>query len=158
MKKGILIMLAIAAVLGSMFVSGCSTDQVTSILNIDVSHGKELVSYDSHGGFHGDGLTFRSLSFTDDQVINEIVRSKKWKPLPLTDPIKRLTSEDYIYDESGNRFFPEIQHGYYMFIDRHRESSDPSDDSKVLNRSSFNFTIAVYDTDQDILYYAEFDT
>ena len=32
------------------------------------------------------------------------------------------------------------------------------DDLGVLDRASYNFTIAIYDTDNRILYYIEFDT
>ena len=32
------------------------------------------------------------------------------------------------------------------------------DSSEVLDRSSLNFTVAVYDTETDKLYYAEMDT
>ncbi len=42
--------------------------------------------------------------------------------------------------------------------DRYHDSTDPYDDSNVLARASFNFTIALYDAETDILYYCEFDT
>ena len=53
---------------------------------------------------------------------------------------------------------PVIENGYYMFMDRSSESTDNTDDSMLLSRYSFNFTIAIYDTDTDILYYFEYDT
>ena len=53
---------------------------------------------------------------------------------------------------------PKVEKGYYFFYDRHSESSDPFDSSEVLDRSSLNFTVAVYDTETDKLYYAEMDT
>ena len=43
-------------------------------------------------------------------------------------------------------------------MDRSSESTDNTDDSMLLSRYSFNFTIAIYDTDTDILYYFEYDT
>ena len=53
---------------------------------------------------------------------------------------------------------PKVENGYYIFEDNQLEGTDSSDDSELLNRSSFNFKIAVYDCDADRMYYFEFDT
>ena len=158
MKKRVLIALAIVVAFVLFIVSRYSTNRFSIALSVDASGGKEIASYDSHGGFHGDGLTFVSWKFTDDKVRNQILESRKWNVLPLTDNLNRLITEAYICDENGDRFFPDIQNGYYLFIDRHSESRNSSDDSDVFHRYSFNFTLAIYDTDNDILYYAELDT
>ena len=49
---------------------------------------------------------------------------------------------------------PEIREGYYRLIDRHAEAGE----SDILERSSFNFTLALYDTGADTLYFFELDT
>lgn len=41
---------------------------------------------------------------------------------------------------------------------RHSESTDHFDDTNVLDRHSFNFVIAIFDTDTNRLYYSRFDT
>ena len=64
----------------------------------------------------------------------------------------------YLTDDNNNPVIPQIENGYYYFLDRHSRSVDSYDDSDVLDRYSFNFTIAIYDADNDILYYVEFDT
>jgi len=72
----------------------------------------------------------------------------------------------YVYSEEvechivgdGTPAIPEVDNGYYYFRDRHYQSTDPTDDSGVLGRASYNFTIAIYDTDSKILYYMELDT
>ncbi len=51
----------------------------------------------------------------------------------------------------GSIYFP-----YYS--DRHSESRNEKDDAELFNRMSFNFTIAIYDTDNHVLYYYELDT
>ena len=45
-----------------------------------------------------------------------------------------------------------------MFEDRHLESNDSRDDTELLDRHSYNFSIAIYDCDTNIMYYFEFDT
>ena len=51
-----------------------------------------------------------------------------------------------------------LENGYYFFEDRHSESKDSADDSEMFYRNSYNFSIAVYDTDNHIFYYFELDT
>ena len=64
----------------------------------------------------------------------------------------------YITDNDGNQKFPNIENGYYFFKDRHDENKNAIDDTNVLNRHSFNFTIAIYNSDTKVLYYYELDT
>ncbi len=42
--------------------------------------------------------------------------------------------------------FPEVEQGYYYFRDRHSQSQDPTDDSELFGRGSWNFILAVYDS------------
>ena len=48
-------------------------------------------------------------------------------------------------DDTRSPAVPEITNGYYFFLDRHSQSTDPHDDTNVLSRASFNLTIAIYD-------------
>lgn len=64
----------------------------------------------------------------------------------------------YIKNEEGDPAIPPVKNGYYFFYDRASESTNPYGDSDVLNRYSFNFTIAIYDADTKQLHYVEFDT
>ena len=43
-------------------------------------------------------------------------------------------------------------------MDRHSESEDIYDASRILSRNSFNFTILLYDCDTDLMYIVEEDT
>ena len=63
-----------------------------------------------------------------------------------------------IHSGDGAPVIPEVENGYYYFLDRHSQSTNPKDDSGVLDRASYNFTIAIFDTDQQTLYYMELDT
>ena len=59
----------------------------------------------------------------------------------------------YLNDGSGNPLFPEVAQGYYRLIDRQDDT-----EQDILERYSFNFTVAVYDSEENILYYGKQDT
>ena len=165
MKKIVLLLLMIFSFVG------CGKKDIQSdisdSLGIDVSKGTVLTDSDSHGGFHGDGMMFQQISFEDSKLSDEIKDNGSWKPMPLSQNIKALVygiEEDtssigpYLTDENGDTIIPDIQNGYYYFYDRHSESTEPYNDEEVLSRASFNFTLALYDSDNNVLYYVEFDT
>lgn len=133
------------------------------LLGVDISKGTVVYESDSHGGFLGDGTRFVKISFSDEDCLNMIKQSPDWKPLPLTDTVTALVYGlknvgPWALDENGNPLFPAIENGYYCFVDRYFEKNDNEDESEVLKRPSYNFTVAIYDTDTNILYYWEEDT
>ncbi|WP_458407871.1 hypothetical protein [Anaerotignum sp.] len=147
-----------------MILGGCqSNEDISLMLGADVSSGEVISKGDSHGGFHGDGERYLEFQFEDDIFEDTIKKDHTWHMLPLQDD----TLEALLYGKTiGDIFYgpylqaemPEIEKGYYFFYDRHSESADPFDTSEVLGRSSMNFTVALYDTKSDILYFAELDT
>lgn len=146
------------------------TKYISRILGIDLSRGKILKSMDSHGGFHGDGSTYIEMTFDDkeSQAITEALKNNaEWNELPLTnnlniavygktDASKSIRS--LVTNEGGKALIPMIDNGYYFFLDRHSKSKDAKDDADLLNRYSFNFTIAIYDAGDQMLYFYELDT
>ena len=48
---------------------------------------------------------------------------------------------------------PPVKKGYYRLIDRQEQT-----DTSLLERGSFNFTVAVYDAEARVLYFGELDT
>ena len=164
MKKGLMAICAVAVML-----SGCqSYDDISVILGADVSAGQVVTQYDSHGGFHGDGERYMEFQFADDTFEDTIREDNTWHSLPIREDAMKailygLETEEstygpYIQNEEGEPLLPQIENGYYFFYDRHGESKNPFDSTEILERSSFNFTVAVYDADTDRLYYAELDT
>lgn len=146
--------------------AACSSQKPQNIisneLGIDASSGNEVSSFDNHGGFHGDGTAYIALSFSDNTVLEQIQESTQWQAFPLDETVQALvygvsdaTSRvgPFLYDENGNPLVPGISNGYYLLIDRHTDK-----EKNILNRSSFNFTLGLYDTDTNTLYYCEFDT
>ena len=118
-----------------------------------------------YGGCNGDGHYYLIL---DCSKYAERARCvvREWEPLPLSQNLNLAMyggEKDGI--ENGYHFaeeahWPRIEHGFYRFLDRSSESEaeHPEDDTELLNRYSFNFSVAIYDTDSDILYYYELDT
>lgn len=152
-------------------INGCQSSstlkKIAKVLKVPADKGTIVNSLDTHGGFHGDGDTFLEIHFSDGHCLEAITESPAWNPLPLTDNLMALVyglqTEDgsigpILADEQLNPRIPEFQNGYYCFIDRHSESTDKKDDSAVLERTSYNFTIALYDVTTDTLYYMEMDT
>ena len=143
-------------------------EEISRALHIDVSAGEEISSSDTHGGFHGDGISCVALQFPDSQVADAIAANAAWTPLPLDETAQALaygvTREDggevfsagpYLTDDSGDPLLPGIANGFYRLIDRH---SDAGDGQNLLERASLNVTLAVYDADSDTLYFCEMDT
>lgn len=114
---------------------------------------------DTHGGFHGDGTYYLTLDCSQNkEVAMELVNS--WNAFPLSQNLQTIlygseTRSSLLAEETN---FPEIKNGYYYFCDRHSGSTDASDDTNLFSRASYNFTLAIYDSDTDRLYYVEFDT
>lgn len=118
---------------------------------------------DTHGGFHGDGSYYLILDCSNNtETALEIVDS--WNELPLSENLDLIMyggekdGMTYEYNLSEKAHIPKIENGYYYFKDRHSETKNPFDDSTLFERASFNFTLAMYDRDTNLLYYFEFDT
>lgn len=144
-----------------------SLHDISKMIGVDISSGEVLSESDSHGGFHGDGTAVVEIQFTDTALSEQIEENEEWNPLPLTETLTALVygiqTENssvgpMIHDGDGTPLIPVVENGYYFFWDRHSESTDPKDDSGVLGRGSYNFTIAIFDADHQILYYLELDT
>ena len=136
-----------------------------TVLGINISSGSIITDTDSHGGFHGDGITFLEVAFEDDSCLNQIKGNSSWKQLPVSYPVDALlygtqngsSSIGPYVTEGGKKLFPKAETGYYYFKDRHTGAGGQGS-KDVVNRHSFNFTVALYDEDTQTLYYCEFDT
>ena len=159
MTRTICVWLMLAAILLSL--TGCARSELSRLsdtLGVDLTSGIVEASFDDHGGFHGDGTTFLKIRFS--AFPEEIRESKEWCQLPLTDHLKSFVeaTSSLFSDNDGNCYLPVVEHGYYCYIDRHYESTDPKDDSELMHRYSFNVTLAVFDSDTNTLYYIKLDT
>ena len=119
-------------------------EEISRALHIDVSAGEEISSSDTHGGFHGDGISCVALQA--QALAYGVTRE---------DGGEVFSAGPYLTDDSGDPLLPGIANGFYRLIDRH---SDAGDGQNLLERASLNVTLAVYDADSDTLYFCEMDT
>lgn len=119
---------------------------------------------DTHGGWLGDGSYYLILDCSNN-VDTALKNVEGWNSLPLSENLNLIMyggEKDGVsydgYNLSEEAHLPEIKNGYYFFEDRHSEANDASDDSGLFSRFSFNFSLAVYDSDTNRFYYFEFDT
>ena len=129
-------------------------ERVERRLEISLPCGLVEQAWDSHGGFHGDGETLAVIA-------TELTRpqGQYWHSLPLTDNLKTLLSRSGLEGmEVMAQTVPGIEHGFYYFRDRHSESQDPASDDGILDRYSYNLTLAVYDSGTGTLYVWLLDT
>ena len=147
-------------------------DEIAGALELDLSGCEVVSSWDDHGGFHGDGTAFAELKCSGGGVLDQIIEDSDWKAFPLDRTAQSLvygvteqtgTEETgimvyqtgpYLTGEEGDPLVPEIREGYYRLIDRHAEAGE----TDLLDRASLNFTLALYDTERDTLYFCEMDT
>ena len=61
----------------------------------------------------------------------------------------------YVKDENGELLVPQIYEGLYKLVDRQPEDYR---DEPLLERASKNFTLGVYDKEQDILYFYRYNS
>ena len=162
-KRRFLLLCNILAVLLSVMILTLAwqSDSADS-LGIDYQSGSLNYHSDSHGGFLGDGESLEVYQFPDNSLEKEITENPDWYPLPNDTITKILWGMETEEGQSGpylvNIHLPQIQQGYYFFLDRHPESTDPHDLSPVLERYSFNFTLALYDQSKQKLYLIKLDT
>lgn len=126
---------------------------------VDVSEGEIVYEIDDHGGFFGEGKMVVQIQFSDEnfgKVLGEV--SKGWKAFPLSADIRNALQMLSDEDEQWEFEFLDVRHGYWYFYDRHYESKDPYDDSKLHSRFSYNYTVGICDTDKKRVYYIEQDT
>ena len=150
--------------------AGCTTnagEEYKEITGIDLSDYKPLSVYDTHGGFHGDGIKCEIYDCSNTDIEDTIKNSHVWKKVPFSHNVEILlygtkmedeSKEPYLKDGSGNTFVPQIKNGFYTFYDRHADTENPRDDTKIFNRGSFNLSLSVFDADNQKLYYLELDT
>lgn len=168
MKKSAL--LIIGLVLAFMFTSclaESNEDYIAKQINLEMPDVLKIEYMDDHGGFHGDGEKFAKIEFDNsngENILSQIERDARWNELPLTENLNLImyggvkNNIEYVFNLAEKAGIPEMTNGYWYFIDRHSGSKHPEKDTELFDRSSFNFTLAIYDVENNKLYYYEFDT
>ena len=154
MKKRLSVVFIMICILSMI---GCGKKNVMALFSnqsgIDLTAGTIESEEDTHGGFLGDGCTLIVADYTDS-LVPEMKANEHWHSLPLSGNLQTFVNQPF--DDTVS--IPQIKNGYYYFYDRHDESKDHYDDTDLLNRSSLNFTLAIYDSDTNQMYLLEYDT
>lgn len=170
--------IGLTAALAEEVMRGDSFRQFCREAELDLSKAQVLSDQDSHGGFHGDGVRLVKVKFHWDT---------KWSAGPALCPYDRareamakwgepdyellclLYGEEEITDgfsaergpyipyEEDMEPIPPVRSGYFYLEDRYL-ADGPQAGEAICDRGAFNFTVAVYDLETDILYYCEVDT
>lgn len=122
---------------------------ISGALGVDVSAGTLDSFEDDHGGFHGDGLLSAVVEL--DGLAGGLADARGWRALPMSASAAQAVR---LCGKEGAA----VQEGFYFLYDRHSESCDPYDDTQLHSRCSWNFTAAVYDSGNGLLYFYQFDT
>lgn len=143
-------LLLIQLLYSSLLIPNTPNGYLKRQLGLDIGDCAVILDHDTHGGFHGDGSYLLIVDCTEHQD-SLLEQTESWSPLPLPDELAHQT-------EQIPQFPQTLSQGRWYFIDRHSEADDPSDYTRLSGRYSYNYTLAVYDTQQQLLYYYELDT
>ncbi len=94
--------------------------------------------YDDYGGFFGEGIALYEITVTDELKS----QMEEWDELPMSDE-----ADSYAYSLSSYATLPEIENGNWMFVNRN------PDTTYILNAS-----LAVYDSDNEVVYFLKGDS
>lgn len=154
MKKIIMLFITI------FILAGCNIgrkEYISKIIELNLKDCSIKYEKDTHGGFLGDGDYFARIGCPSARNF-----SSNWKSLPLSTAIEDVMNIKQCDNECKTVFekynIPEVKNGFYYFLDRHSDSKDKYSDTEINNRLSYNFSIAIYNSDNNILYYYELDT
>ena len=114
----------------------------------------------NHGGITMDVEALGIVYLTEEQaknVLNQIKSNEHWRKLPMTDRALESAREHCIKE---SMIMPIVENGYWFYLDRYSEAINKYDENERYEkiRYSKNYSIAVLDTDKNILYYYELDT
>lgn len=168
MKNKVIIKAVIFVVFVPIVLTGCiplkiNTTCLQREFDINEKDFTVIEEQDTHGGFHGDGTYHIALDCSDNkEKIYEKISD--WSELPLSENLQLIMyggEKDgctYGYNFAEKTNIPAVNNGYYCFLDRYSEATDKHSDIELFNRYSYNFSLAIYDADTDILYYIREDT
>ena len=161
-KKPLIIAIIVVIVCAGIFLfsKGEKYRYVKRVTGFDISSCKILKSEDTHGGFLGDGEYILIADCGKEPHWPADLYG--WKELPLPENIQLIMygpePDEYDYSLAGEAGIPYIENGYYYFENRHPNAEKEDSSEDLFDLFSFNFSLALYDADKDMLYYYDLDT
>ena len=129
----------------------------SSLTEIPIPIFTKMEEKDTHGGFLGDGASLCKVYFSDEQakdVLEKIKQNEHWNKSLLPEEVKQYINNSV--DSELN--IPTINNGYWLFINRYNQFTNKYDYTELDGKPSFNYTIALFDINTNILYIYSLDT
>lgn len=160
------IVLLLAVLLAACSGTRSTPENVAQELGVSLPETVSVGYEDTHGGFHGDGETFVTLTFSADDAaaLQAQLAEQGWQPLPMEGEMRAAVYGGALDGVNyGDGVFARYSvsapvNGWYWFFDRHSEATDPHSADGLLGRYSMNYSAAVFNADRNTLYYYELDT
>lgn len=138
--------------------------QASKLLDTDLPRPVQTQWEDNHGGFHGDGILLGQLTFSPSSgksLEKNLSQDARWQPLPMGETLALFLSGGEKDGVTYGGVWPEgkatpaVEEGYYFFLDRlHNTTAD----DLLLDDSSHNITVGLYDCQQSTLYLFTYDS
>ena len=129
----------------------------SSLIEISIPMFAKMEEKDTHGGFHGEGEALAKIYFSNEQAekfLSKIKENKHWSKFPMPENLRH-----YIHNCIDKEMeMPIIDNGYWFFLNRYNKIPDKYDYTELERKPSSNFSIAVIDTDSNMLYIYSLDT
>lgn len=129
----------------------------SSVINTHIPLFSKMEEYDTHGGFHGDGINSTKFYLSNNQAslfTKNISKNIYWKNITLPKNLEYI-----IYNNIDKNISSAISNEYiWMFIDRKSSSGYMYDYNNYTNDYSSNFSVAVYNITSKIIYIYSLDT
>ena len=133
-------------------------ESLISKIGLNIYNSK-IIEEKKENGFFGDGYYYAKIDCNseNDKILKQI---SNWNKLPLTKNLELLLygNNDYNYNLAYNISLGKIENGYYYFENNNTQAINRYDDKDLFELSSFNFIIVIYDLNDKVLYYYEYNT
>lgn len=142
-------------------------ERTGKIIELDLTDGKYLQRIETHCGLLYKGDYYAKIKFSENSNILKLIKENpNWKDSDLPKSLLFLFYDtepedniNFIHDK--RMVFPKTKNYYYYFINRLDEFENPENknpDFMLHWKYSFNFTVALFDLDSNVLYIYELDT
>jgi len=116
---------------------------------------------DTYSPYYNNGEGIHKLYLSEKQsknMLDDINKNKHWKELPIREDIKEeIKYYIALYDDNLYSKIPEVKNGYWVFRDRTSSAEDVYAYEKFFAHRVSAFSIGLFDTDENILYYYTYD-
>lgn len=138
---------------------------ISKDLEIKVPYTLDFHYQDSHGGFHGDGITLAKAKLKDIHIEKIVEKSKaEWNRTPMPKNIElelyggQRGDINWHSDLADKLNMPNIERGYWIFLDRSGNRRVFNKGENLFPRVSANYSLGVIDSERNIFYYIKFDS